>query len=165
MVRTMLARVTLVTFAALAMTATADAQANSPEIRRQGFWFSGGLGSGSLGSTDCSSCDRTNGLSGGLSLGGTISPRVLLGVGTTGWSKNVDGTTLTVGTLDARVRLYPSLTSGFFFTAGVGLGSISGSFDDDTESVTGTGAVLGVGVDLSECDADACPRVGAATNV
>jgi len=148
MSRTLLARVTLVTLAALALSATADAQANSPEIRRQGFWFSGGLGIGSLGASDCSGCERTNGLSGGLSLGGTISPRVLLGVGTTGWSKSVDGATITVGTLDARVRLYPSLTSGFFLTAGVGLGSISGSFDGDSESVTGTGVVLGLGVDI-----------------
>src|SRR5262245_12340009 len=49
--------------------------------RREGFWFNAGLGEGWLG---CDNCDggRAGGLSGGLSLGGTLSPRVLMGVGT-----------------------------------------------------------------------------------
>ena len=146
--RTFLARTALVALATLSLASGAVGQSNFPETRRQGFWFSGGLGIGSLGSTDCSDCERTNGLSGGLSLGGTITPRFLLGVGTTGWSKSENGVLVTVGTLDARARLYPSLTGGFFLTAGVGLGSISGSFDGSSESVTGTGVVLGLGVDL-----------------
>lgn len=107
---------------------------------RQGFWFNGGLGFGSLGCENC--YGRSNGLSGGLSLGGTLSRRVLLGVGTTGWSKA--GTGLTVGTLDARVRFYPSTTSGFFLTGGLGVGSISG----DGETENGVGVVLGLGMDI-----------------
>jgi hypothetical protein len=108
---------------------------------REGFWFNGGLGFGSLG---CDYCDgeRANGLSGGLSLGGTINDRVLLGVGTTGWARS--GTGLTVGTLDARLRFYPSATSGFFVTGGVGLGTIT--LDGVTEK--GVGVVLGLGMDI-----------------
>jgi hypothetical protein len=104
----------------------------------EGFWFNAGLGAGSLGCEDC--FNRVNGLSGGLSLGGRLSPRVLLGVGTTGWSR--DG--LTVGTLDARFRFYPSLTSGFFITTGAGVGSIS----NEIESDFGFGLVLGIGADF-----------------
>ena len=47
----------------------APALAQHPQTRN-GFWFSGGLGYGSLG------CDgREGGLSGGLAFGGTLSDR------------------------------------------------------------------------------------------
>jgi hypothetical protein len=110
---------------------------------RDGFWFNGGFGYGSLG---CDAClDRANGLSGGLVFGGTLGDKWLLGVGTTGWSREtVFGESLTVGTLDARVRFYPSLSSGFFITGGLGIGSIS--VDGDGEF--GAGAVVGLGWDV-----------------
>jgi hypothetical protein len=129
----------------LLAVSAASAQAQNAQIR-QGFWFSGGLGYGSLGCDACGS--RSNGLSGGLSLGGTISPRFLLGVGTTGWTKSQQGATLTVSTLDARVRFYPSATGGFFMTGGLGLGAVTGSvsgFGSSTE--TGLGMILGLGYD------------------
>lgn len=110
---------------------------------REGFWFNAGLGLGSLGCDDCFG-NRVNGPSGGVVLGGTISPRVLLGVGTTGWARSYFGETLSVGTLDARFRFYPSETSGFFVTLGVGLGSVSFA----GESEVGAGAVVGLGIDL-----------------
>jgi hypothetical protein len=43
---------------------------------REGFWIGGGLGYGSLGIEDLT--DREDGLSGNLTLGGTVSPRFLL---------------------------------------------------------------------------------------
>lgn len=107
---------------------------------REGFWFNAGLGYGSLGCDGCS--DRWNGGSGGLSLGRAISPRLLLGVGTTGWART--DTELTVGTLDARVRFYPSETSGFFLTGGLGLGALSSGGVNEV----GLGAVLGLGMDI-----------------
>ena len=45
-----------------------------------------GLGYGSLGCQDCAS--RANGASGGLSFGGTVTDRFLIGLGTTGWTKS-----------------------------------------------------------------------------
>lgn len=126
--------------------AAAPAQAQHPQTR-SGFWFNGGLGYGSLG---CDGCDgRTGGVSGGISLGGTLSPKVLIGVGTTGWTKEEFGSRLTVGTLDARMRFYPSSTGGFFLTGGVGIGSIHASvsgFGSATE--TGVGLILGLGYDI-----------------
>lgn len=114
---------------------------------RGGFWFNAGLGYGSLSCKDCEGSEA--GLSGGLSLGGTINPRFLLGIGTTGWTKSEDGSTLTVGTLDARLRFYPSVAGGFFLTAGLGLGSISADLAGiGSDAETGYGAVVGIGYDF-----------------
>jgi len=109
---------------------------------RDGFWFNVGLGYGSLGCDNC--IDRANGLSGGLSFGGTLSDRVLLGIGTTGWAKSEFGDLLTVGTFDARLRFYPARESGFFLTGGLGVASVS--LNDDSEY--GLGLVLGLGWDI-----------------
>jgi hypothetical protein len=109
---------------------------------RDGFWFNAGLGYGSLGCQECSG--RANGLSGGLSLGGTMTPHLLLGFGTTGWTKVVDGDRLSAGTLDLRVRYYPVAKSGFFLTGGVGVGSVS--VEGDSEH--GLGVIVGVGYDI-----------------
>ena len=49
-----------------------------------------------------------------------------------------------MGTLDARLRFYPSLTSGFFITGGLGLGHVSDGYD----TVWGPGAVVGLGWDV-----------------
>ena len=109
---------------------------------RSGFWFNAGMGVGSLG---CDTCiNRRNGPSGGLSLGGTVGDKWLLGGGTTGWARDTPRGVLTVGTLDFRVRFYPALRSGFFITGGVGLGGIS----LDTDSEFGAGAMLGIGWDI-----------------
>ena len=125
----------------------ASAQAQNRQIR-DGFWISGGLGYGSLGCDLCGS-QRESSISGDLSLGGTISPRFLLGVGSAAWSKSDQGATLTVGTLDARVRFYPSTTGGFFVTGGVGFGSVRGDFGGGFSATeTGVGTILGLGWDI-----------------
>jgi hypothetical protein len=115
--------------------------------QRSGFWFNLGMGYGAL---TCKDCDgHANGLSGGLSVGGTVSPRLLLGVGTTGWYKSEGGATVSAGTLDARIRFYPSSTGGFFLTGGAGVGSISANVDGlGGDSETGFGLMLGLGFDL-----------------
>jgi hypothetical protein len=105
-----------------------------PTQARDGMWFNAGLGFGSAGCDGCSS--RVNELSGGISVGGTITPRLLLGV-TTGWSRS----DTTLGTLDARLRFYPGVASGFFVAGGVGLGDAYGND-------FGVGTVLGLGWDL-----------------
>ena len=117
-----------------------------PQLRR-GFWFSGGLGYGSLGCKDCSG--RTGALSGNISLGGTLSPKLLLGVSTNGWTKSESGSTLTVGTLTAAVRFYPSPTGAFFMTGGLGLGTVSAGVSGfGSASETGVAALLGLGYDI-----------------
>ena len=74
---------------------------------------------------------------------------MLLAVGTTGWSKFEFGGSLTVGTLDARIHFYPMVTSGFFLTGGLGLGSVYASIDGfGSETEWGLGGVLGLGYDF-----------------
>ncbi len=124
----------------------AFAHAQNAQIR-DGFWFSGGLGYGSLGCDNCGG-SRESGISGGLSLGGTITPRFLLGVGSEAWAKSQQGATLTVGTLDARVRFYPSTTGGFFLTGGLGVASVSAGGFGYTATETGLGMLFGLGYDV-----------------
>src|SRR3989442_5473456 len=80
-----------------------SALAQQPQPRqpplRHGFWFSGGLGDGSLRCPNCSG--RTGALSGNISLGGTLRQKLLLGVFTNGWAKSGNGATLTGATLHA----------------------------------------------------------------
>jgi hypothetical protein len=108
-------------------------------LTRDGKWFSLGMGLGSLCNDGC-----LRGFSGGLSFGTTINPHVVLGVGTTGYYREYFGNTLTTGTVDARVRVYPWLSSGFFVTGGFGLGTATVS--DDTE--LGYGFLPGAGWDF-----------------
>ena len=133
-----------VVLAVAVSAASAQAQHNSPI--RDGFWISGGLGYGSLGCDNCGG-SREGGVSGDISLGGTISPRWLLGVGSAAWTKTQQGATMTVGTLDARVRFYPSATGGFFLTGGIGFGTARlsgiGTYTED-----GVGTILGLGYDV-----------------
>lgn len=119
----------------------------SAQQTRQGFWFNIGLGYGSLGCDDCDG--REGGLSGGLSLGGTLGKHWLLGVGTAAWSKEENGVTLQTGTLDLRARFYPSATGGFFLTGGVGLGTIYAKVDGfGSDRENGIGVLLGIGYDF-----------------
>ena len=119
----------------------------APAQTREGFWFSAGMGYGSLSCFDCDG--YANGFSGGLALGGTINEKLLLGVGTTGWYRSQDGVWLNVSTLDARLRFYPSIRSGFYINGGLGLGTISlGMSGLGSESETGVGLMLGVGWDI-----------------
>jgi hypothetical protein len=128
--------------AGLAVATAAQAQQGP---MRHGFWFSGGLGMGSLGSNGGTS--RETGMSGDVSLGGTLSPRWLLGVGSSGWSKSEQGGRLTVATLDARIRFYPSATGGFFLTGGIGAASIRASVGGLSATDNGAGAIFGLGYD------------------
>lgn len=127
-------------------------QASTPRVRhpqmRQGFWFNAGMG---LGFAGCQGCGGTDaGASGGMSLGGTLNEKWLLGVGTSGWYRSYEGGgSISGGTTDARFRFYPSLASGFFINGGLGFGHLTvglGQFGSVTE--TGVGALFGVGWDI-----------------
>ena len=134
-----------VVVAVAASAASAQAQKSAPI--RDGFWISGGLGYGSVGCDNCGG-SRENGMTGDLSLGGTISPRFLLGVGSSAWSKSQQGVTMTVATLDARVRFYPSATGGLFITGGLGYGSARLAGFGGAATENGVGTILGMGWDI-----------------
>jgi len=88
-------------------------------------------------------------VSGNIALGGTLSPKFLLGVSTNGWTKSESGSSLTVAAVTAAVRFYPSTTGGFFLTGGLGLGTVSaGIAGFGSASETGVAALLGLGYDI-----------------
>jgi hypothetical protein len=137
---------TIVSLALITVSFTSSALGQHPQ-RRQGFWFSAGLGYGSLGCQDCGG--REGAASGNLSLGGTLSQKVLLGASSNAWVKSESGTTLTVNTLTAAVRFYPSATGGFFLIGGLGVGTVSAVISGfGSGSETGVGALLGLGYDV-----------------
>ena len=139
-------RVAAVAALVLAVLSPRAASAQHPQVR-SGFWFNGGMGYGSLGCQDCDT--REGGLSGGLALGGTLSQKLLIGAGTNGWTKSEGGTRLTVGTLTALVRFYPSATGGFFLTGGLGVGNVHAEVAGfGSASETGFGALVGLGYDV-----------------
>jgi hypothetical protein len=114
---------------------------------REGVWFNAGMG---LGFAGCNTCIGTDaGGSGGLSLGGTLNEKWLLGVGTSGWYRSyAEGVSLRGGTFDGRVRFYPSLKSGFFITGGLGLGTIRLDVGGLSATEHGIGALFGIGWDI-----------------
>ncbi len=134
--------------AALTLLVAPAARAQHPQVR-DGFWFSIGVGGGSLGCSDCT--DRTNGGAGQITLGGKLSDNVLLGGSLNGWTKSKNGATLSVGLVALSIRYYPSTTGGFFLTAGAGVGSSDltiGNNPTFTVSQTGAGGVAGLGYDI-----------------
>jgi hypothetical protein len=84
----------------------------------------------------------------GVNKVGTITPRFLVGVGASGWSKTDQGATLTVGLVDARIRFYPQTNGGFFLTGGMGVGSITGSSGGFSATEQGPGMIFGLGWDI-----------------
>lgn len=144
--RAMLRFTSVVALALAALSPRAASAQGHPQIR-QGFWFNAGAGYGSLGCQDCSG--REGALSGGLAFGGTLSRKVLLGAGANGWSKSENGARLSVGTLTALIRFYPSATGGFFLTGGLGVGQVHASVSGlGSATETGVGALVGLGYDI-----------------
>jgi hypothetical protein len=110
-------------------------------LSRQGMWFNAGLGVG-VG-------NDIGGQSANLAVGWTLSPRLLMAVGSSDWRDSFDRATLTMGTLDLRVQFYPE--GGFFLTGGLGLGymwlSDSGNGPD-----VGRAILVGLGYDARVAD-------------
>jgi hypothetical protein len=143
----------LAVMTALALVLASAASAQGRPQTREGFWIGFGFGYGSLG-FDCPGCgdEREGALSGYLKLGGTLSPKLLLGGETNGWSKDISGTTVTAANASAVLYFYPSASGGFFLRGGLGWATLE--IGDVSES--GGGAVFGTGFDI---------RMGAKTSI
>jgi hypothetical protein len=132
----------------LAVLAAAPLAAQHPNTR-QGFWIGFGVGGGSVGA-DCQSCptDRTNGGSGYIRLGGTLSPILQLGGESNGWFHSGGGVDESMGFASFIANIYPSRTGAFFLK--VGIGGMSYRADDGASVLTATApsGSLGVGYDI-----------------
>lgn len=106
---------------------------------REGFWISFGLGLGSMGASG-----GTNRVGGGttmVELGGTISPRLLVGGGIHAWTRDE----ITIGTVTGLARFYPTDDHDFYLLGGLGIGV----GEDRHGEYEGGGLILGVGYDVS----------------
>jgi len=137
---------------ALLVLGVSVASAQHPQTRK-GFWIGFGFG---YGSYTCTGCNSTGSFSGYLKMGGTVSPHLLLGGETNGWTKSENGGTITAGNASFTAYYYPQPAGGFFLRGGAGFSDIRLSSGGSSASQTGLGATAGLGYDV---------RVGANTSI
>jgi len=139
----------LLAAALVAVPQGADAQSR-PQTR-DGFFIGFGVGGGTFGCSVCGT-EREGSLTGHLKLGGTVSPRLLLGVESSAWTKEEGGVRLTHGNVSALAQFYPSATAGFYLSGGVGLSrlavDVSGGGGTVTVTENGLGLTAGLGYDV-----------------
>jgi hypothetical protein len=131
----------------------AESAPSSRTPLRQGFNFSLGLGSASVGAT-CSACDmdlfddRIGGLSGNVRIGASVTSRLVLAVEGMGWFNNSDDIYRRVASASVVLLGYPSETSSFFVKAG--FGGIRGIVENDFLRVQtdGWSSQIGLGYDF-----------------
>ena len=118
---------------------------------RRGFWFSLGAGIGSRGVScyDCIGFQREQGFTTSFRMGGTLSPKVTLGIDLVGWVKPLDdpgrGEYTVFASLMGEAQFYPLAGQGLFLTGGGGY--IVDVVDDDLV-LDAPGMVLGIGYDI-----------------
>jgi len=132
---------------------------------RKGLWGGGSLGYGSL---QCNG-SGTGGMTAGLEAGWNLNRRLALGVGSSVWTKEMGRLGMRVGSLDLRIRWYPSeMAGGLFFTGALGLGFIRLSDEQAVPtSVTSTGLAFrgGLGYDFRVANGVSVTPFGSGTKV
>lgn len=125
-----------------------NAQGGHAQIRK-GFWISFGLGAGSYDLL-CEGCtyDAKTDLSGTLRMGGTVSPNVLVGGETMGWTHTENGVDEFASSLSGVVLFYPSTTGGLFLKGGLGLAMYDATDGSDDLTATGFSISGGIGYDI-----------------
>jgi hypothetical protein len=143
----MLVVVALAFVGAPAVAQEEDAESQS-QPTRNGFWFTGGLGYGSLNVSFQNVSESEGAVSTAIALGGTVSSKVQLGGLLQGWSKTTNGIDELAGGASCIVNFFPRSTSGFGLRAGVGYFVVT--FDDDIDelSIGNVASLIGVGYDI-----------------
>jgi hypothetical protein len=116
---------------------------------RKGLFASLGLGFGSA-KLDCGDCSKTVGdaWSGYFRVGGTISPRLRLGIESSGWAKSLDEDPQ-IGFLTANLYVYPSVSNNFWIQGGLGVATARALQNVDDIKARGAGIAAGIGYDWS----------------
>jgi hypothetical protein len=127
-----------------------DASAQGRPQTREGFFISFGLGGGTFGCEGCS--NRESGGAAHLTLGGAVSPQLLVAGELSAWSKEEGGARLTHSTAAAILQFYPSAENGFFVKGGLGFSQIEASASGGGFSFSagdeGLGVTAGLGYDI-----------------
>jgi len=126
-----------------------QAQGLQPAPEHRGFWVGFGLGGG-VNLSDFAEGARA-GAGGYVRLGGTISPRFLLGGEISGWGRDIEGSTFTESGVTGIAMFYPA-GRGFFVKGGAGFAgwAVSATAGSTTTTTTAGGfaGTLGAGYDL-----------------
>ena len=131
----------------------ADAQGAPRPQTRQGFTAAVGLGYGSA-ALSCDGCanDRESGVGVRLLLGGALKPNLILAGEIEGWSKELEGGTVTLAWVSFVAQWYPAAARGVFVKGGVGLSGASLEARNGLASskleTAGPGLVVGAGYDI-----------------
>ena len=130
------------------VTSSTALWAQRPQTR-EGFWIGFGFGYGSfdVSCDDCPDIDREGSATGFIKLGGTLSPKLLLGGEVTAWVKSESGYDMVAGNVSAVLYFYPVVTSGLFLKGGLGYSNYRESNEFDG-SFNGFGVVAGIGYDI-----------------
>ena len=133
---------------ALAQEARDSAASTSESFdlsHRQGLWMGVGLGAG-FDRVFCEICDGSvqAGWSGYLRLGGTVSPRLLLGGELTGWLRSREEATQTMGAVSFVAYWYPADTN-LYLKGGGGIIGFRSADGEDAVTSTTFGPNLGLG--------------------
>ena len=142
-------RCTAIVSALLALGVSA-ASAQHPQTRK-GFWIGFGFGYGSYGisCSGCSGLGRESSFTGHIRLGGTVSPKLLLGMESIAWTKSEGGATVTAGNVSLAADYYPQPAGGLFLSAGVGFSRVeTSSSGSPSNGSTGPGFTFGAGYDV-----------------
>lgn len=136
-------RTTLAAIAILSLLVSGVAWAGDNPHHHGGFFIGFNLGAGTADVTVPSEgdADREWGAAADFRLGGAVTENLLLGLESSGWAKEEDGSTLSLSTLAFGVTYYPGET-GFFLRGGIGFASSSYEFELSngfTQSKTETG--------------------------
>ncbi len=144
-------RVTSIVMAALwlALPGVVRAQGLEAAPEHRGFWVGFGLGGG-VNLSDFADGARA-GVGGYVRLGGTISPKFLLGGEISGWGRDRSGATFTESGATAIAMFYPA-GRGLFVKGGVGFAgwAVSATAGSTTTTTTAGGfaGTVGAGYDL-----------------
>jgi hypothetical protein len=127
------------------MACSGVAFAGSHPQDHHGFFIGFNLGAGTAQiKNDSGSSEHEWGGAGNLRLGGAVKNNLLLGAEFTGWTKDQDGSTVSLSSVLFAVTYYPT-TEGFFLRGGMGFGSSDFSIDlgnGVTQSKSETGFAL-----------------------
>jgi hypothetical protein len=139
-------------FAVLVLAATPlAAQQDDPVMKLSGFWAGGGFGGASTG-LSCTLCDgRDTGLSGFLSAGFTLSPKLRLGAEANAWFDGENDVSQRLALFGASLYWSPNPERPWYFKGGLGLVRYHAGTDDPNDDGLSAGAVgvqLGGGYDL-----------------
>lgn len=146
-----------VAFALVAALLAQPAEAKLRESTHTGFFFSFGLGPGSLGldfENSDFTFDREAGLSGNFRIGWALSQKILIGAESNFWTKNVEdlGDDGKVTFTNASASLTYYFTDNVFIKGGPAIGSIEVETKEDDLTVTGSkdgpGFTAGLGAEF-----------------